>query len=185
MSTNRGVSSSVAVVLLVAVTVLVAATVAATAFGFGADLRQPGPVVAESSGRLVADVTGGPAGGSDQTVAITHEAGDTLDVSEIEIAVRACGMQGRLVNLPAQGGDPNPTGEYVEGDDLFDNSFNSVTGPIGEDGTTVDGRWTAGETATFRIANGACSLAPGDRATARVVHEPTGTVVIDETLTAT
>jgi FlaG/FlaF family flagellin (archaellin) len=178
---SRAVTSTVAVVFLVAVTVVVAATVSATVFGVGSDLRRPGPTVAESSGDLAADVTGG----SDQTVTITHEAGDTLDVSEIEIAVRACGMQGRLVNLPAQGGDPNPTGEYVEGDDLFDNSFNAVTGPIGEDGRTVDGRWTAGETATFRIANGACSLAPGDRATVRVVHEPTGTVVIDETLTAT
>ena len=181
MTDTRAVTSTVAVVLLVAVTVIVAATVSATVFGVGSDLRRPGPTVAESSGDLAADVSGD----DDQTVALTHEAGDTLDVSEIEIVVRACGMQGRLVNLPAQGGDPQPTGEYVEGDDLFDNSANSVSGPIGEDEKIVDGRWTAGETETFRIADSECELAPGDRATVRVVHEPTGTVVIKETLTAT
>jgi len=177
---DRGVSSVIATVLLVAVVVLVAAVVSATAFGFTADLREPGPTVAESSGRLVADVSGS----NDQIVRLTHEAGDPIPVDEIEIVVRACGSQGRLVNLPASDGDPRPTGDYVAGDDLFDNSYNSVSGPIGEDGRTVDGRWTAGETATFRIVNSACSLAPGDTATVRVVHTPTGSVVIEEELTA-
>lgn len=177
---TRGVTSTVAVVLLVAVTVIVAATVSATVLGLGSELREPGPTVGESSGQLIADAPGS----SDQTVRITHEAGDPIPVAEIEIVVQACGEQGRLVNLPAADGDPRPTVDYVEGDDVFDNSFNAVSGPIGEDGRTVDGQWTAGETATFRIANGACSLDAGDTAVVRIVHEPSGSVVIAERLTA-
>lgn len=166
--------------LLVAVTVMVAATAAATVLGFGSELREPGPTVAESSGRLVADA----GGSSDQIVRITHEAGDAIPVTEVEIAVRipACGTEGRLVNLPAEDGDLDD--KYDEGDDVFDNSANSVSGPIGEDDKTVDGEWTAGETATFRVAQGECDIDAGDAAVVRVVHVPSGSVVIEERLTA-
>jgi flagellin-like protein len=179
----RAVASVLSTVLLVAVVVVLAATVSVFAFDIGAGVDGEAPVVSQSSGTLSADV----AGSNDQIVRLTHQAGDTLDVSNLEIAVdasTACGMSGRLVNLPAPGGDPQPTTEYVRGDDLFDNSANSVSGPIGEDGVTVDGRWSAGETATFRIANGACSLSPGDAITVRVVHTPSGAVLIEKTLTA-
>ena len=176
----RGVTSTVAVVLLVAVTVIVAATVSATVLGLGSELREPGPTVGESSGRLVADA----GGSSDQIVRLTHEAGDPVPVGEIEVVVRipVCDAEGRLVNLPAEGGDLDD--KYDEGDDVFDNSANSVSGPIGEDGRTVDGEWTAGETAEFRIAKGECDIGAGDTVVVRVVHEPSGSVVMKQRLTA-
>lgn len=180
---SRAVSSVLSTVLLVAVVVVLAATVSVFVLDIGDGVESEAPVVSQSSGELRADA----AGSDDQTVRLTHQVGDTLRVRNLEIAVdaeRACGKSGRLVNLPAPGGDPQPTSTYVRGDDLFDNSANSVTGPIGEDGVTVDGTWSAGETATFRIANGACSLSPGERITVRVVHTPSGAVLIEQVLTA-
>ncbi|WP_157533010.1 type IV pilin, partial [Haloferax profundi] len=55
---NRGVSSVIATVLMVAVVVILAAVISAATFGFTSDLRHPGPTVAESSGRLLADLPG-------------------------------------------------------------------------------------------------------------------------------
>ena len=179
----RGVTSVVSTVLLVAVVVVVAATLSVFVLDFGDDVETAAPVVSQSSGELRADITGD----DDQIVRLTHQAGDTLRVADLQIAVdarTACGKAGRLVNLPAPGGDPQPTATYVEGDDIFDNSANSVSGPIGEDGRPVDGTWSAGETATFRIANGACSLDPGDPVTVRVVHTPSEAILIEKRLTA-
>ena len=90
----------------------------------------------------------------------------------------AAGKTGRLVNLPAPGGDPVPESEYVRGDDLFDNSYNSVGGPIGEAG----GQWGPGATASFRIAGTPCQVDAGETITVRVVHTPTESVVIREIL---
>ena len=180
---SRGVTSVVSTVLLVAVTVVVAATLSVFVLDVGDSVEQSAPVVSQSSGELRADVPGS----DDQTVALTHVAGDSLRVANLELAVdarTACGKAGRLVNLPAPDGDPQPTSQYVRGDDVFDNSANSVGGPIGQDGVTVDGRWSAGQTATFRIANGECSLSPGDRITVRVVHTPSNAILIEQELTA-
>ncbi|WP_246308338.1 type IV pilin [Halosimplex rubrum] len=176
---SRAVSPVIANILMVATVVILAATVSVFALGFVDEANQPGPVVGQSSGELLTQ--DGFDGG---IVNITHVAGDTLSASALEIAVDAqgaCGKSGRLVNLPASGGDPVPTSEYVRGDDIFDNSYNSVGGPIGEAG----GQWQAGETATFRIAGTPCQLDSGDTITVRVVHTPTNSVVIKETLTVT
>ncbi|MFC7075190.1 type IV pilin [Haloarcula halophila] len=177
-SPSRAVSPVIANILLVAIVVVLTATVSVFALGVAGDASQPGPIVGQSSGELLTQ--DGYEGG---TVNITHVAGDTLSASTLEIAVDAqdaCGKSGRLVNLPASGGDPVPTSEYVRGDDIFDNSYNSVDGPIGEAG----GQWQAGETAIFRIAGTPCQLSSGDTITVRVVHTPTNSVVIRQTLTA-
>lgn len=163
---------------MVAIVVTLAATISTFALGYADELRSPAPVVGESSGELVPQE--GDSGG---IVRVTHLGGDTLQASNLEIVVdarEACGKTGRLVNLPASGGDPRPEDEYVSGDDVFDNSYNSVGGPIGEAG----GRWDAGETSSFRIAKSECELDQGETITVRVVHTPTNSVVIEETLTA-
>jgi len=181
---SRGVSSVISVLLLVAVVVVVAATVAVFALDFGSDVEDTAPVVSQSSGELRSDVSGS----NDQTVRLTHQAGDTFRVRNIHIVVdaqSACGKTGRLVNLPAPDGDLRPTEDYVRGDDIFDNSYNSVTGPIGEDDRVVDGKWSAGETATFRIASSACGLSTGSEITVRLVHTPTNAVMVKKRLTAT
>ncbi|QGN07661.1 type IV pilin [Halorhabdus sp. CBA1104] len=176
---SRAATPVVGNILLVAIVVVLAATAATFALGVAEDGTQPGPIVGQSSGELL--IQDGYDGGK---VNITHVAGDTLSASDLEIAVdaqAACGKSGRLVNLPADGGDPQPESEYVRGEDIFDNSANAVGGPIGEAG----GQWTAGETATFRIAGTPCQLNSGETITVRVVHTPTNAVVIEQTLSAT
>ena len=173
---RRGVSPVVSVVLLVAITVVLAATVSAFALGVADTVKEVPPLVSESSGELV--VQDGNDGG---IVRLTHLGGDPVPADEIVIAVDAedaCGKSGRLVNLPAPGGDPNPTEEYVRGEDVFDNSYNSVGGPIGEAG----GMWEAGETVSFRLASSECELDRGEEITVAVIHTPTESIVIDETL---
>ncbi|SEN47660.1 flagellin (archaellin), FlaG/FlaF family [Halorientalis persicus] len=176
---SRAVTPVVSNVLLVATVVVLAATISVLALGFTEETTETGPVVGESSGNLVTQE--GYDGG---IVRLNHIAGDTLTVSNLEIVVDAqdaCDKTGRLVNLPASGGDPVPTSKFVRGDDVFDNSYNSVGGPIGE----ARGEWEAGETATFRLAKSECQLDNGDEIIVRVVHTPTNSVVIKETLTAT
>ncbi|MGB9987338.1 type IV pilin [Salarchaeum japonicum] len=178
-SSPRAVSPVIGNILLVAIVVILAATISMFALGVTDELTQPSPTVGHASAELV--MQDGYEGG---TVRIRHIAGDTLSASDLEIAVNAqdaCGKSGRLVNLPASGGDPVPTSEYVRGNDIFDNSYNSVSGPIGE----TSGEWSAGETAAFRIAGTECQLNHGDTIVVRVVHTPTNSVIIKQTLTVT
>ncbi|MFC7077467.1 type IV pilin [Haloarcula halophila] len=181
-ATERGVSPVVSTVLLVAVVVMLASTVSVVTLGFPSQVGEPAPVVAQSSGQLVRDVTG-PGGRYDQVVNITHEAGDTIQVEHVEVAVDAtdaCGKRGRLVDLPDEAvgsGSPN----HIEGDHIFD--YHSPEGGA-LDPTTGDTAFSAGDTIRFRLTNGACSLADGDRITVRIVHTPSGAVVVEKTLTA-
>ena len=183
---DRALTPVIGVVLLVAVTLVLAATVSATVFGAAANLTEPAPIVAQASGEFDRYGAGGGRY-TEQVIRITHVAGDTLGVSNLEIAVDAtdaCGQSGRLVNLPVPGDDPRPTDRYVRGDDIFDNSANSVEGPIGTGDTDDDGEWSAGETTQFRLATGDCRLAAGDAVTVRVVHTPTGAVLVEQPITA-
>ena len=175
MWSSRAVSSVIGNILLVATVVILAATISVFALGFTEETTDAGPVVGQSSGELVRDI----AGGDDQTVRLTHVAGDRLDVSELEIAVDAtdaCGKRSRIINIPTKTlGSAN-----FNGDDIFD--FFSPDG--GRLDTSADGTWGAGGTATFRIASTECELSSGETITLRVVHTPTNSVVIKETLTA-
>jgi len=158
---------------MVAIVVILAATISVLALGFTDEANRPGPIVGQSSGELIS-------GGTNQIVRLNHIAGDTLTVSNLEIAVDArdaCGKQSRIVNLPT---NTLGSANYI-GDDIFD--YFSPDG--GQLDTSADGSWTAGETATFRLASTECPLDSGDSITVRVVHTPTNSVVIKETLTAT
>lgn len=120
---SRAVSSVVATVLMVAVVVTLSATVSGFAFGVTDDIEQPGPNVGQSSGELLAFEDDS----DEQIVRITHIAGDSITVSNIEISVRAeCKdgtKQGRIVNLPAEDGndiDENDDGQsQIEGENIF------------------------------------------------------------------
>jgi flagellin-like protein len=184
LADDRALTPVVGVVLLVAVTLLLAAAVSAAVLGTTADLTEPAPTVAQASGEFDRYAAGGGRY-TQQVIRITHIAGDTLTVSNIELAVdatEACGQSGRLVNLPVTGDDPRPTERYVRGDDIFDNSANSVEGPIGTGDVDDDGEWSAGETAQFRLASGECRLASGESVTVRVVHTPTNAVVVEQSV---
>jgi len=183
---ERGVSPVVGVALLVGLTLLLATAVTTTALGYADELSDPAPAVAQASGEYDRYATGGGRY-TEQVVRITHRGGDSLSVPDIEIAVDAtdaCGRSGRLVDLPAAGDDPRPTSRYVRGDDIFDNSADSVEGPIGTGDVDDDGEWSAGETAQFRLATRDCRLRAGDGITVRVVHTPTEAVVISQRLRA-
>jgi flagellin-like protein len=177
-NTDRAVTPVVSTILLVAVAVILATVVATAALGFLESTDDPAPVVGQSSGELVGDV----AGGGDQVVRINHEAGDTVPVTDIEVAVDAtgaCGKQGRLVDLPDNAvGYGTP--DQIVGDDIFDDT----TPDGGALDTSSDGDFAAGDTISFRLASGECTLGDGDQITVRLVHTPTNAVVVEQTLTA-
>jgi flagellin-like protein len=181
---ERGVTPVVSTILMVAVVVILAATVSVLALGFTDDADQPGPVVGQSSGELRSDV----AGSNDQIVRITHVAGDTVQVSEMEVAVEACGESARIVNLPATRRTPTSVPFYdsnLEGNLISQGQFFGAqqwdAGALHED--TGD-TFTASSSFEFRIKNGACELDPGDEVVVRVVHTPTNTVFIEKRLVA-
>ncbi|WP_254279050.1 type IV pilin [Haloarcula marina] len=181
---NRAVTPLVAVVLLVGLTVVLAASVTAASVGYAAELRERAPTVSQSAAEYERYAAGGGRY-ADHVIRLTHLAGDTLTVADLELVVDAsdaCGKVGRLVNVPIAGDDPVPTERYVRGDDVFDNSYNAVEGPIGTGDVDDDGEWSAGETAQFRLASGDCPLRDGDRLTVRVVHAPTNAVLVAETI---
>lgn len=166
---------------MVAIVVILAATISVFTLGFIDEADQPGPIVGQSSGELV------PQSGSDDgIVRIIHVAGDTVRVSDMEVVVDAsdaCGKRGRLVDLPVPSGGNDIDQSNIEGDDIFDQrayGFDAVPGP----NAIHRSKYTAGEQIAFRITGGPCSITPGDEVTVLVVHTPTNSIVIEETLTA-
>jgi FlaG/FlaF family flagellin (archaellin) len=129
----------VAEVLLLALTVGLAAATAGAVLELG-DVDDRSP---QASLSLVVD---------DRMLAISHRGGDELDVRDLRVVVAVDGEP--LVHQPpvpffsAEGYRPGPTGP-----------FNSATDP----------RWTAGETATLRVAGtNQPALAAGNVATVRL-----------------
>jgi len=107
-------------------------------------------------------------------------------MSSIEVVVDAsdaCGKQGRLVNLPVPSGGNDIDQSNIEGDDIFDQrayGFDAVPGP----NAIHRAEYAAGEQIAFRITGGPCSISQGDEITVRVIHTPTNSIIIEETLTA-
>jgi flagellin-like protein len=172
MHSTRGVSSVIGVVLLVAVVVILAAAVGTFALEFTNATQEPAPQVANAEAEFL--VTGG----FDQTVRITHRGGDTVDVSDLEIVVSfsASSKRSRLVGAPT---DKIGTGDF-EGDDIWSFGFGGIGGEL----ETGDGQWSSGEAIEFRIASGDVDVKPGEKVFVKVIHEPTESVLIDRTLTA-
>jgi len=188
MVNNRGVSSVIAVILMVAVVVILAATVSVFAFGFVADLNEPAPNVAEASGEFE------PGSDSDQQIVrVTHVTGDSVEVTELEIIVRASGpsldTEARLVNLPADSYFSNAIdSSNVQGDNIIDTSNsapNQVIVPA--DSNT----WSAGDTIQFRIkVGGADFREPPDRTGPAadkleviIVHTPSNAIIFEDAFT--
>lgn len=179
MERERAVSSVVAVVLMVAMTVIMAAAVGSFVLDVAGVDRGPAPQVANADAELQADV----AGGTDQTVRITHRGGDTVDVSDLEVVVAFSDSpkRSRLTGVPT----PRIGASDYEGDDLWDGSYGGVGGALASDEPAgSDGEWSSGESLVFRVANDDVSLDAGDRVTVTVAHEPSGTVLLERTLTA-
>ena len=175
---RRAVSPVISVVLMVAVVVVLAATTSVFVLGLGESVSDPSPTVAQSSGEFA------PQDGFDGGIVnITHQAGDTVSTSALEIAVTAeCEggqKRGRLVDLPATSGNAI-SDDQIEGANIFDQlSLNRYGG-----GALLDSEYSAGETILFRIPKSKCELTSGSEVTVRVVHTPTEGVIIDRALTA-
>ena len=191
LRSSRGISPVISNILMVAIVVILASTVSVVALGFAQDTTQPGPIVGQSSGELVSDASGS----DDQIVRITHVAGDPIDVSNMEIAVRACGKRARMVNLPSPTRRTTSTPTYLPFDSgNFEGNQNLLSpgqafgrqswdaGVLHEDTSNT---FTAGSSFEFRIKNGACRLDPGEEVVVHVVHTPTNSIPIEKTLTAT
>lgn len=147
VETKRAVSPVISVILMVAITVILTATISIFALGFTENLDDPAPAVGQTTGEFVA---GGDR--DEQVVRITHVAGDSVAVEEVEIIVRASGpgvdSEAQLVNLPSTASS-RLLNENIDGnDDLIDQRFGSAE-LIVDDGTDV---WSAGETIEFRIS---------------------------------
>jgi len=166
---------------MVAIVVILAATVSVFTFGFTEKTTDAGPIVGQSSGELV------PQDGSDDgIVRITHVAGDTIQVSNMEVVVDAsdaCGKHGRLINLPVPSSGNDIEDSNIEGDDIFDQrayGFSGVPGP----NAIHESEFAASDRVAFRITSSTCPIVQGDEITVRIVHTPTNSVVIKQTLTA-
>jgi flagellin-like protein len=181
-SSSRAVSPVIANILMVAIVVILAATISVFTLGFTEETTETGPIVGQSSGEFVPQD-----GNNDGIVRIYHVAGDTIQVSDMEVvldASDACEKQGRLINLPVPSSGNDIDQSNIEGDDIFDQrgyGWDDVPGP----NAIHRSEYAAGEEIAFRITGGPCTINQGDEITVRVVHTPTNSVVIRETLTAT
>lgn len=181
----RAVSPVVSVVLIVALVVVLAATLSTFALGIGEELRDPAPNVAQSSGEFV-----GPDGYEGGVVRITHVAGETVAVDDLEVAVAApCGNT-RLVNLPAEGGNTPLASsspyedENLQGDDIISKGFYKEDWSAGVLHKSTKNTFAAGDSFEFRLRSTTCPLEQGDKVTVRVIHAPTNAVIIKEELRA-
>jgi FlaG/FlaF family flagellin (archaellin) len=170
---------------MVAIVVILAATVSVFTLGFTDDINQSSPLVGQSTGTLEPNPSG--SGSDNGFVRIRHVAGDTIQTDDMEIVVDAtdvCGKRGRLVNLPVDGYSGNAIGSTnIEGDDIFDGRPPYFGGP--EYSALHETEYVAGKEILFRIPNTDCPVRNGEEVIVRVVHTPTNSVVIEQTLTAT
>ncbi|MEF8978816.1 MAG: type IV pilin [Haloarculaceae archaeon] len=140
---SRAVSSVVGTLLLAAIAVLAATTVGVVA------TVEPPPVT--PTARLSASADAGT-----DRIALTHETGDTLAVSDLSLTVAVDGEElDRQPPVPffaARGFESGPTGP-----------FNVAT---------ADRTWSAGETAAVRLAStNDPTLSPGSRIEVTVATE--------------
>ena len=180
--TTRGVSAVVGTVVLVALVAVLAAGV----FAAGAaveSLDDPPPSVVADADDVVAACSG--CGSADQVVRLSHRGGDAVALAETDLVVDLPGhdLRTRLVDLPL----PHNClpDSHVEGPDLFDGRCGRVAGSVTAVGADDDGVWSAGETLSVRLSEGAVRLDPGDEVVVRLVHTPSGTTVTERTAAVT
>lgn len=156
-------------VLLVGVVVVIGLVVITLSLGLAENVDSPAPVVSETSG-LVAPTADG------QVIEVTHVAGDTVRLSNVEVVVdatEACGQQARIVDLPLD------SAEYLQPDDITGAAILSTANRSRADydpGALLNERFAGGETIGVRLTD-ACPLEPGDRVTILLVHRPRAAIV--------
>ena len=187
---DRGVSSVIGVILMVAVVTILAAIVSVAAFGFVSDINEPAPNVADTAGKFEAG-----AGSDEQNVRITHLGGDSVDVKEIEVIIRASGpdselpTEARLIDLPAGVTSGNPDEENINGETSLISRGSGVDNQIWtEDDSNT---WSAGDTIRFRVAVGEADFRDeenrngpeADELEVTIVHTQSGAIISKQTFT--
>ena len=148
---SRGVSSGIAVILLVGVVVIVSGTVAVSVFGQFETEPRPAPEVSITVD--TARIGNGVA--TDDAVILTHTAGQTLDRGEVIVQVGSDTVFNRTVNTD-RGPSPDRTrGLVVEVDRGRFNDLNKPgSGPPGQadgDSSNVVNEWARGISAGDRL----------------------------------
>lgn len=185
---NYGVSSVIGVVLMAGVVVILASVLGVFALGTAENINDPTPIVGQTSGEFE------PGSNSDQQIVrITHVAGDSVNVENMEIIVRASGpgdnlpTEARLVDLPAEGQFMT---DNIDGNaDLIDSR--TRTADIIEDDSS--NTWSAGKTIEFRVGVGEAdfrTLVPdynedneADELEVIIVHTPSNSIISEYTFT--
>lgn len=175
---DRATTAVVGVVLLVGLTVALFAVVGGTVGGVDLASIAPAPSVSHSTATFE---TGPSAGCGENVVRIVHEGGDPIAPAAIAL----------VVNLPARDASARIRGVPVAGTQLQDRHLvdddhnlvydNCVGGVLADGGR----RWVAGTAIAVQLNAGGGTIQPGDPIEVTVVHEPTGSVVVETTLSAT
>jgi flagellin-like protein len=183
---NRSVSPVISVILMVAIVVVLAAVLSAFVLDSTESLDDPAPNVADTTGEFEPETDGFR---TNQIVRVTHQAGDSVPVEEIELVVRASGpsldAESRLVNLPAEDDDFDPE-NFENGNPsnlINDGGFLSRNKIIIADG---DSMWSAGDTIQFRINSGPADFTDGgnaDTIEAIIVHTSSNSILSEHTFT--
>jgi len=190
---HRAVSPIVGTLFVVAIVVILAATISVTVLDTTEEINEPAPNVVETTGEFE------PGGGADeQLVRVTHIAGESVDVGDIEIILQANGpdedlpTDARLVNLPADGSDIDD--DNIQGDDDLIDTRNLP--PDGSSGNQIitsedSNLWDSGDTIQFRIAvsgadfrdSPASNNPEADELEVTIVHIPSDAIIFEDTFT--
>lgn len=202
---DRAVSSVIATILMVAIVVILTATVSVAFFDITENIREPAPNVADTTGEFEVG-----SAADKQVVRITHIAGDSVAIEEIEIIVRASGPGGdlptgvRLVDLPGDGSfswalaNENIKGLDAQSDSDFiyqGGRFNFGSNYGGDQVIVVDdsNTWGAGDTIQFSVSastGGADFRDPpteddreADKLEIVIIHTPSNSILSEHTFT--
>lgn len=179
MKPEDGPSPAVVAGVLMGMTVVIAAVAGSVTLASSDSLAEPAPTLSVEAGTLPAAGSGG-----DQALRLTHDAGEPVDVRALAfvVSIDGTGVREEVTGLPA--GEDGLDGSNVAGDRFLDESPDGIAGPVTATPTEDDAVWQAGETVVLRIDADAVTLAPGDRVTVRIRHEPSNTVLLERTLVA-
>ena len=188
---DRAVTPVIAIILMVAVLIVLAAAISVTFLGVTEDINEPAPNVADTTGEFI---PGG--GGDEQVVRITHTAGDSVGVENIEIIVRASGPgvdeEVRLIDLPGDGHFTRSLDdENIEGNDDFidQGGTNPLLGYSGDQVIVVEDSnvWTASDTIQFSVNSGEADFREGeseaDELEVIIVHTPSNAILSEHMFT--
>lgn len=191
---DRAVTPVVSTIFMIAIVVVLAATVSVFFFGVAGDINEPAPNIADTTGEFTVTPPGETAG-NNQIVRITHIAGESISINEVEIIVRASGpevdAEARLVDLPTDSYFSTAVdSSNVQGYDMIDRGSsapNQVIIPA--DSNT----WMAGDTIQFRIKTGTTSTPEGadfrddpdgpeaDKLEVIIIHTPSNAIISENT----